>query len=275
MAKKICFIFCFILAYFFAFPKSVLAVTVSITNYPSTIQADPFTLTASVSGAATGTNYLRVDVYKEGTSNYFGETYNNSDWYSGSDGKQYLPITIQSGIVWTGTIQARIGNPSSSDYDGQGSYRVRVRRYTSSGGSGSEDANSSSVPIVISFPTTTPTPPPATATPKPTATDTPTPTQKSHTPTPTQKLTSTPSPVASITKFPTVTQSASISASVGMRSRQQAPTPKLVASISQSAQVLGVSDNTMGNIFIIMGGIVLCIACGILTFRYKKRAQKL
>src|SRR3989304_5438603 len=75
----------------------VFAVTVSITNFSSTINDQPFTVTASVSGANAGTNYIRTDLYKEGTQNYFGQTYNGSDWYGGSDGKQYFPISIESG----------------------------------------------------------------------------------------------------------------------------------------------------------------------------------
>src|SRR5437868_14827917 len=78
-------------------PKNVYAVTVSIIDYPSTISLDQFSLTASVSEASSGTNYLRLDIFKDGTTTYFGETYNGSDWYSGSDGKQYFPITVEIG----------------------------------------------------------------------------------------------------------------------------------------------------------------------------------
>lgn len=142
---------------FWLLPFSICAVSVRIIAIPSSITTDPFTVTASISGAASGTNYMRVDVYKDGTSNYFGETYNGNDWASGGSGKDYYPITVQTGVSWIGDIQARIGSVTSSEYDGQGTYSMRLRRYTNSGGSGSEDANLSAVPIVIAVPTQTPT----------------------------------------------------------------------------------------------------------------------
>lgn len=168
--------------------KPVFAVTVTITNSPSTVTSDSFTVNVSVLGASSGTNYIRIDLYKDGTSNYFGETYNGSDWYSGSDGKQYFPITIiNSKSTASASLQARIGIPNSSDYDGQGFYKMRIRRYTSSGGPGSEDANNSAVAVSISMPTPTPI-----------STDSPTPTQVSTDP---PAPTKTPTPVP--TKSPT------------------------------------------------------------------------
>jgi hypothetical protein len=144
---------------FFSSQKT-FAVQITLSNIPATITQDNFTISASISGALTGTNYLRLDLYKEGTSNYFGETYNNSGWYSGSDGTQYLPITIQSGISWNGQIQARIGSPSKTEYDGNGNYKLRIRRYTGSGSYNSDEANENAVAIAIIFPTQTPTPAP-------------------------------------------------------------------------------------------------------------------
>jgi len=149
MFRKICLIFLAFLL-LLAFPTKSFAVTVSITNYPSSISADPFSISVSILGASSGTNYIRVDLYKDGTQNYFGDTYNGSDWYNGSDGKQYYPITIvDSKSTASATLQTRTGVPSVSDYDGQGSYKMRIRRYTSSGGSGSEDPNNTSVAISI------------------------------------------------------------------------------------------------------------------------------
>jgi len=159
---------------FFLSPLSVFAVSVSIINFPSTITVDPFSITASISGAASGTNYLRVDLYKEGTSNYFGETYNGSDWCSSSNGKEYLPVTIQSGKFWSGDIQARTGEISTSNYDGQGTYKIRLRRYTSSGGSNTTEADGSSVTITINIPTSTPAPTVVPTHPPPTSTSVPT-----------------------------------------------------------------------------------------------------
>ena len=181
-------------SFFFFFtlaPKHAFAVNVTISDHPQTISADSFNISVSVEGAQAGTNYLRVDLYKEGSSNYFGETYNGSSWYKDSDGKQYFPIEIQSGATWSGQVQAKVGNPTVSEYDNPGSYKMRIRRYTNSGNPGSEDANNSSVTISINVAAPTPTPTP---TPKPTATPTPTTTTIStKSPTPTPKATPIPS----------------------------------------------------------------------------------
>ncbi len=84
-----------------------------IKDYPTSINTEPFNINVLVTGASTGTNYLRIDLYKEGSENYFEETYNGSSWYGGSDGTQYCPVTISSEKIGQATIQARIGNPSS------------------------------------------------------------------------------------------------------------------------------------------------------------------
>lgn len=182
MLKKILFLFFL----FFFFPQYTFAVTTSITNYPSTISSEPFLIDVSIVGAASGVNYLRADLYKEGTTNYFGETYNNTSWYGGSDGLMYFPITIVSGATASASIQARIGTPTSSEFSGPGSYKLKIRRYTSSGNAASSDLQ---VPkdVQINFSTPTPTPTPA---PGPTSSSTSTP--KPSTP----KPTSTPAPTS-------------------------------------------------------------------------------
>jgi hypothetical protein len=118
---------------FFVFTTPVSAVNIAITNFPTTIEnLDQFQVTASISGAMNATNYLRVDLYKEATTNYFGETFNGTDWYSGSDGKSYYPIQIQNSSA-SATIFAQIGNPTAGQYSGPGAYKLKIRRYTSSG----------------------------------------------------------------------------------------------------------------------------------------------
>ncbi|HVZ67110.1 MAG TPA: hypothetical protein VG917_02510 [Patescibacteria group bacterium] len=253
-------------------PSKVLAVTVSITNSPSTITSDSFKVTVSVSGASTGTNYLRVDVYKDGTSNYFGETNNGSGWYGGSDGTQYFPITITPGSAWSGDVEARIGSPSQSDYDGQGSYKLRIRRYTSSGNQGSEDANQSAVNVTISVPTQTPTPTlTPTPTNAPTPTRTPTPTDA---PTPTKMPTSTPlktpTPTTksgtTLTPSPTEETEGSNGSDLELAANSQdkvfgdgtlTPTPK--------TEVLGASTSSNSLLFVALG-LIFIVVCGILAY---------
>ena len=178
-------------------PK-ILAVTITINSFPTEINSlDNFQVTASISGAVNATNYLRVDLYKDGTSNYFGETYNGTDWYSGSDGKSYLPIMIQNSSA-SATLFAQLGNPTTTQYPGPGSYKLKIRRYTSSGSASSNDTQTP-VDIQISYVVPTPTPDP-TSTPSPTQNPTPVPTTvKTPTPVPTK----TPTLKPTSTLFPT------------------------------------------------------------------------
>lgn len=249
-----------LIAYFFLV-KPAFAVTITLSNVPGSITVDPFTFNVSITGASAGTNYLRVDLYKDATTNYFGQTYGANGWYGDSDYTQYFPITIVSGQPWIGQLQGRVGNPTITQYDAPGSYRLRVRRYTSSGNYTSSEADAASTIVVIAFPTITPTPtdvPTPTATPKPpTATPTPKPTV---TPIPTN----TPKPiirVATPTEVPTL-------ADVDNGSTlADAITPTVSLKSTPTTAVLGASThpNIVAIIFFSLGGILFAI-CGILLF---------
>jgi len=182
--RKLLLSFLIISVVFLFSVKDAFAVSITINNYPSQISTDPFDVEVYISGY-TGKNYLRIDLYKEGTTNYFGETFNGTNWYGDSDGTQYFPI---EGINST-RFQGKIGNPSLTKYSGPGNFKLRIRRYTSSGNQASGDQqNPVEVQINVSLetptltpslvptstpssaPTSTPSPKPPTPTPKPTAT---------------------------------------------------------------------------------------------------------
>jgi len=252
----------FIFLFFALFVQTANAVTISLSQVPSSIGVDSFTFTASISGAATGTNYLRVDLYKDGTSNYFGETYNSSDWYGGSDYTQYLPVIVTSGKAWIGQIQARVGNPTVTQYDGTGVYKLRLRRYTGSGSYTSTEADTTSTIVAINFPTSTPTPQP-TNTPAPTYSPTPTP--KIPTATPTVKPTSSKLPTSTLTMDPSEREGGSNQSALG---NQITPTDVPTLSSGPTTAVLGASThpNITAIIFYSLGG-VLFVICGILLYR--------
>lgn len=244
--------FAFLVLIFFAVTKSALAVSVTISSSPSTINQDPFTIVASVSGASTGTNYLRIDIFKDGSDNYFGQTYNGSNWYSGSTYTEYLPITIQSGIPWSGNIQGQVGAPSLTEYDGSGTYKIRLRRYTESGGTNATEANGSAVSVSINIPTPTQTPAQPTATPKLTPTNTPV-------PTPTPKITaSTPIPKKSVKITPKISPEV-LGDKTDEITKNVAPTIEVLAD-SQSPETK--DNNIIPKVFISIG-IVFLILCGI------------
>lgn len=248
------FVFALLSGIFLFAPRQVFAVSVSIIDVPATITQDNFGVTASISGAQAGANYVRIDLFKENTNNYFGETYNGHAWYGGSDATQYLPITIQANTPWVGQIQGHIGSPSITEYDGTGNYRLRVRRYTSSGNPGSETPDT--VAITIAFPTPTATPMP---------TNTPIP------PTPTSKPTAT--PVAKTSSVKSVNSSLQTNISP-----TQAPSPDVSSEQTPSPQpttaVLGDSTGPrMLPMILIAIGVALFGICGILFFLSWKKSQ--
>lgn len=288
MPKKI-FFFIFFFVFFFSFTLKAYGVSVTINDLPASIGTEPFTLSVSVTGASAGTNYLRVDIYKDGTTNYFGETFTGNDWYKGSNGVQYFPIIVPNDNPFT--LQARVGDSIPSDYDGTGNYKLRVRRYTAGGNYNNDEAKANAVPIVLSFPTPTATP-----TNIPTPTKIPTPTRSASSgqakaPTPTKVPTPTPlrsatqnyegqAPTkttvlgtkqiekkvvekkASAAAYPTVVLSASISAS----KEPQKPQNKNVL-VKES------NNNTalITSVFIVAA--IFFIACGILVYRRVKHAK--
>lgn len=141
-----------ILIVYLCFVKSVVAVTTTISNIPESITTESFKVKVTISGASAGTNYLRIDLYKPNSTNYFGETFNGLGWYSDNDYTQYYSINIESGNEWTGEFQGKIGNPNLTQYEGPGIYKLRVRRYTSSGNYSSTEANNAAVDININSP---------------------------------------------------------------------------------------------------------------------------
>ncbi len=251
--------------YFTLIIKSVFAVTININQYPSSISSDPFNVNVFVSGASEGQNYLRVDLYKDGTSNYFGETNNGISWYGGSDGKQYLPITIDSSKMATMSVQARIGVPNSTEFSGAGNYKLKIRRYTSSGNPASSDQqNPADVHINFSLPTFTPIPSPtsklsATSKANPTQTKTPTAAVKTEVPSSEQ--------TALIDEDIEISTTAPTSI-LGIST--QSATPTSDEEKEKNIKILGDTSSKIP-IVLVTAGIFLG-ACGILSyFIYKKK----
>lgn len=274
----------------FLFISDCLAVSITIDQAPASITNDPFSVTVSVLGASAGQNYLRVDLFKEGSTNYFGETFNGSDWHKDSQGLNYFPITIiDPDTPVVSTIQARIGLPSQSEFSGVGEYKLRIRRYTASGNPGNDDGTPATLQITYSFPTETPTPtsvPTPTRTPTPTKvptpTRTPTPTQMQSVPTPT-KSGITPTKIPTVTSLPEgvlsekegVDTGDEASSVLAMQDTSFSPTPEP----SRTAPVLtkGVAEKNNNYIAVILCsvGAILLIICGILVYLNKKKGVML
>lgn len=240
---------------------SAYAVTLTYSNIPTSIGKDPFTIQVTVDGANSGTNYLRIDLYKEGSTNYFGETYNGSSWYKGSEGLQYLPITIGDSKIATASVQGKVGEPTVSEYSGPGQYKLRVRRYTSSGNAVSGD-NQTPTTFEITVPLNSPSPTPeSNPTPNPTPDIIPSP-RATLRPTPVVRTSTRPSP-----------RRANASPSVepeilGENSQNLDPSPSLFPSISPKPGSVAAPVGIM----LMFGGIGLSGIGGYLA--YKQIAKK-
>lgn len=267
----------FLLGFSF-FVRPAFAVSIQIDSSPDTITDQPFTLDVSLSGAQPGQNYLRVDIYKDGTSNYFGETSVGANWYSGSDGVSYVPVTIpDSTTVVTASLQARIGTPSPNDFPGTGSYKIKIRRYTASGSQGEVTQTPVDVQINYSLPTPTPLP---TFTPTPTITPrTPTPTKM---PTPTKLPTSSPTPINK-----PLTPTKSVESLEGKEGEMPPRYPTAILGVSDKVSptpekkediIIQDSSHKQGRSTIL--AVILCAGggsmlgiCGILVYLKKRRGE--
>lgn len=147
MAVKILTAFLLLLV----FPARVFA-AFSIENItPTEITSGDqiLTLFVSASNLSSSTQYLQAAITKEGKSNFFGFTQNNSgnwiQYQSSPDLNSLLAFTPVDGN-WNGEVQAKI-DTSDSGFAGPGIYSVKLLKYITSSGS-----SSNSVPITISIP---------------------------------------------------------------------------------------------------------------------------
>ncbi len=165
------------------FIHSIAAVVIVLSNVPASISSEPFEISFTITGPKAGINYVRADLYKEDTTNYFGDTYNGSEWYSGSDGLKYFPVTIDQNSSASGMVKVRLGSPSSTDYPGPGKYKLRIKRYTTSGSAATDDEVPSDIQITYTTPSPSPTlasNPTKTPSAIPSPTSSPTPTATPH-----------------------------------------------------------------------------------------------
>lgn len=234
----------FILISFLSFPTPVFAVTVAITDHPSEISDEPFSITVQISSAqADTTNYLRIDLYENGSISYFGYTYNGTDFYNGSDYKQYPTVSIGADGSASKIIEGRV-DTTSGNYKGSGDYMLRVRRYTGSGGYSAQEANAGAVSLKINITEPTPTPTP-TPTPQSSTSQS---TSNTKSPTPTPKATSTTtikSPSPTSTKQSPQVLSASdqdslLLASLSAENTSPSPTPEATPSALSKTKVAGI-----------------------------------
>lgn len=193
---------------FFLLATIVFASAPNISNTPSEINLDSqFAVSASMDGLSANTTYrMRIVLATQGSSNYFGSTFNGSEWYNGTpspiDYTKFQTITTDQNGAWSGDIQGKVENSDPNFTSGGGTYDLKVGRYTA-GGSSATWSNVVAVNLIAPSPAPSPTPNPSpspTPSPIPTPASTPIPTPiKSPSPSPKPTPKSTPSPSSQTT----------------------------------------------------------------------------
>ncbi len=268
--------FYFFLLFFILLPQS-FAVAPSIITSPSSIIVDtPFTVSATMSGLSANAIYhLRLAFALPGSSNYFGSTFNGTNFYNGTPSPinyaNFYSITTDSAGGWFGNIQGQVESSDPNFTKGNGSYDLKIGRYTQNG----TTATWSKPPVAITVVG-------ASSIPSPSPSPTKTPTKKSPAKSPT-KAPATPAPTQKISSsIPSSEQvlSTAISPKINIPTSVLGQSTKSAAATSSSkvnntkkeVKVLGNNQNNIFKILIGVGGLFV-ITCAILLFRYFKNKE--
>lgn len=150
-----------LMAIFLFWPKKVLATPPILNSYPDIITVDEeYSVEATMSGLSKNTIYrLRLVLAKPGTWQYFGSTWNESDWYNGTPSPinyaNFLTVTTNNDGTWFGEVRGLIESSDPNYGDGPGSYDLKLGRYTEAGSTATW-----SEPKTVTLEDLTPTPEP-------------------------------------------------------------------------------------------------------------------
>ena len=176
--------------------KIYAAMSLTFNGLPSSVNEDSqFEVNVSLVAAPINTKYyFRAALFKEGTTRYFGYTYNHlGEWHNApGEATRFLEITTNNEGSWSGKLKAKV-DIESSHFKGQGDYRFKIGRYTKSGYFGSWSGDEA---IYINYtPPASPSPSPS---PSPSSSPAPSPSPSpSPTPVTTTTTTTTKKPVSS------------------------------------------------------------------------------
>lgn len=249
-------------------PSVVSARDISITANKSSLSPDEdLIITASASGFLPDeTVYVKGSFFKETESNYFGYTKNNNDWIKNS-----ASSTSQRQIKlneWDLRLLVK-NDYLDTGFKGTGGYKLKLGFYymTSGGNLSPVNWSMNTLDISLNQPTSTPTQ------------------------APTVTLTPTAVKMSTVTVIPT--QVVTLTKAVVMKTQINSITPKNTAKRSETSkkQVLGsnvsrpviteapsVEKNVDGAfvfppVFLVIGVLVIILACGILLFQEWKKQK--
>lgn len=221
------------------------------------------TINLSIQNHGNEVYYLEGAFKKEGASNYFGLTWNNSNWVSYSfsnNDKNLKSITTNPEGSWSGVLKTKL-DTGSSQFQGSGNYILKINRFTDTGSNATPSDNTVTLSVA------------ALATPTLTETQTPSPTS---TPTNTPTPTATPTKTVIPTKKPTATPTKSKSTPTPTESSVNLPQSILGASASatETPTPTKAQENSFNfmNLVFIAGGIIL-ILLGIFAFTFVAKGK--
>lgn len=120
----------------FVFPSKLYAdFTFSVPQTAVTADEDiNMDVTLSLQGQNEKVYYIEGAIKKEGSSNYFGLTWNDSSWvqYTASDFTTLKQITTDQAGKWNGSIKTKI-DKNNNLFSGNGTYTLRLKRFTTGG----------------------------------------------------------------------------------------------------------------------------------------------
>lgn len=146
----------------FSFARAEFSASTSQTNITANQELE-VSIALSLQGQGNKIYHLEGALKKEGTANYFGLTWNDSEWVKYTAGNNFSSlkkITTDQFGKWQGIVKVKIDQESSL-FSGNGIYILRFKRFTSTGSSSYWSDNSINLTIYSSSPTTQSSPPPS------------------------------------------------------------------------------------------------------------------
>jgi hypothetical protein len=167
---NIIFIVFFSLGVYLSLFVTTISADFSLSNIPSSVNSDQeveANVSLSLQGQDNKKYYLEGALKKDDGSNYFGLTFNDSDWVAYSPGSftNLKPITTDASGTWSGSLRFKVDS-TSPYYKGSGNYVFQIKRFTE-GGSSSWSDNSVTLTISGSEPEPSPSSSPSSSSPPP------------------------------------------------------------------------------------------------------------
>ena len=122
------------------FTKVAFAMSPLVVTFPNEITVgQDYAVEAKMSGLSKSAVYwLRLVLFKSGSLDYFGSTWNGSVWYNGTPSinyQNYLAVNTNDGGAWEGEIKGKVELSDPNYIRGLTDYSLKLGLYTEAGSS--------------------------------------------------------------------------------------------------------------------------------------------